>query len=420
MNAVDTETILDARERAARRFAELGYPTTRLEAWKFTNLAPLTRIAWKTPEEIPAVVDMRGASMAGRAAVELVFVNGRFDTHRSHAAAGEVRGLKARNLASVLAAGAELPDFGRYADDQDHAMTALNTAQAEHGAVIEVAEGVAVEGFVHLLFVGTGSDYWSHPRNLILLGRNAQLTLVETFVGTGRYFTNAVSELVVRDGAVLDHTKIIHESDEAYHVGTVQIHQERSSSAASHHMAFGGKLVRNEVNDALTGEGASLTLDGLFVLNEHQHVDNHTVIDHVMPHCDSQELFKGILDGESRGIFDGTIIVRKDAQKTNSRQVNRNLLLSESAIVDSKPTLEIHANDVKCNHGSTIGQLDEEALFYLRARGIGEDEARDLLVYAFASEVVDRLKVPPVAELVRRALFQRLPHRLPERRESTR
>ena len=188
----------------------------------------------------------------------------------------------------------------------------------------------------------------------------------------------------------------------------------------SRNISIGGGLVRNEVNVALAGEGASLTLDGLFVLADNQHVDNHTVIDHVSPHCDSLELYKGILDDKSRGIFDGTIIVRPDAQKTNSRQVNRNLLLSESAIVDSKPTLEIHNDDVKCSHGSTIGQIDEEALFYLRARGLGHAEARNLLIYAFASEIVDRMKVEPVKDAIRGAMFQRIPKGLPERRSASR
>jgi Fe-S cluster assembly protein SufD len=237
--------------------------------------------------------------------------------------------------------------------------------------------------------------------------------VVETFVGNGKYFTNAVTEIVADEGSHVDHYKLESESLEGFHVGTVQIHQERSSSVTSRSVALGGALVRNEVNVALAGEGASLTLDGLFVLGDRQHVDNHTVIDHVMPHCDSLELYKGILDDQSRGIFDGTIIVRPDAQKTNSRQVNRNLLLSETAVIDSKPTLEIHNDDVKCSHGSTIGQIDEEALFYLRARGIGEKEARTLLIYAFASEIVDRMKVEPVKEQIRSAMFRRMPKGLP-------
>jgi len=195
---------------------------------------------------------------------------------------------------------------------------------------------------------------------------------------------------------------------DAFHVGTVQVHQERSSNVTSRTMAIGGGLVRNEINVALAAEGANLSMEGLFVLSGKQHVDNHTLIDHIAPHCDSVELFKGILDENARGIFDGRIIVEPNAVKTNSRQTNRNLLLSETAVIDSKPTLEIHNDDVKCNHGSTIGQLDEEALFYLRSRGISEAEARNLLVYAFASEIVGRIKIEAVRENVARALSSRM------------
>ncbi|MEA2339689.1 MAG: Fe-S cluster assembly protein SufD, partial [Thermoanaerobaculia bacterium] len=228
------------------------------------------------------------------------------------------------------------------------------------------------------------------------------------------------TEIVAGESAVIDHYKLENESLDAFHIGTVQIHQERSSNVTSRTIATGGGLVRNEINAALTGEGASLSMEGLFVLSGKQHVDNHTVIDHVAPHCDSVELFKGILDENARGIFDGRIIVEPDAVKTNSRQTNKNLLLSETAVIDSKPSLEIHNDDVKCNHGSTIGQLDEEALFYLRARGIGAEEARNLLVYAFASEIVERMKIDAVREGAGRALFSRMPSRLPERRSESR
>jgi len=382
----------DVREQAAQRFAQLGWPTPRQEEWKYTNVAPIARVQWKFGDasaDVPA--DFR---FFERATAEYVFVNGR---------------------GAQRAPGHE--HYARYADYMRHPFTALNTANAQDGALIEIPDGTVVDGFIHLLFVGDGDEIWSHPRNLIVVGRNAQVSIVETYVGRGRYFTNTVTELVAKDGAVVDHTKIECESLDAFHVGTLQVHQERASSVISRCIAIGGALVRNEINVALAGEGASITLDGLFTLTGNQHADNHTVIDHLRPHCDSVELYKGILDQSARGIFDGKIIVRPDAQKTNSRQTNHNLLLSETAIVDSKPTLEIHNDDVKCNHGSTIGQLDEEAMFYLRSRGIGEAEARGLLIYAFASEMVDRMKVEAVRELVRREMFRSMPERLPERRE---
>ena len=386
-------TAQDIREQARQRFAQLGWPAPQQEEWKYTNVAPIARVPWKFGDaSAPVPEEMR---FHARAAQELVFVNGR----------------------GAQRAPVENEHYARYADYMRHPFTALNTANAQDGALIEIPDGAVVDGFIHLLFVGHGDEVWSHPRNLIVVGRNAQVTIVETYVGRGKTFTNTVTELVAKEGAVVDHTKVECESLDAFHVGTLQIHQARSSSVTSRSIVIGGALVRNEINVALAGEGASITLDGLFTIAGHQHADNHTVIDHLYPHCDSVELYKGILDQSARGIFDGRIIVRPDARKTNSRQTNHNLLLSETAIVDSKPTLEIHNDDVKCNHGSTIGQLDEEALFYLRSRGVGEADARGLLIHAFASEIVDRIKAEPVREMVRRQMFRSMPERLPERRE---
>jgi Fe-S cluster assembly protein SufD len=423
-SAAEPQRIAAIRQQAAQRFSALGLPSSHDEEWKYTSLTALGRVDWAhatgATGETGALVD---ASMRGRAAAELVFVDGHLLAAASDIAAlAGIAGVRLLSLRDALTSSEPLLErwFARLADTQRHPLTAMNTALAADGAVLLVDDGVVVDGFVHLLFIASGSDLMSHPRNLIVASHNSQLSVVETYVGSGRYFTNSVTEIAAGESAVISHTKLVREDASAFHIGTTQIHQERASSVRSHHMCVGGGLVRNEVNVALMGEGASLALEGLFVLTGKEHVDNHTVIDHATPHCDSQELFKGILDQQSRGIFDGRIIVRKDAQKTNSRQVNRNLLLSESAIVDSKPTLEIHADDVKCNHGSTIGQLDEEAIFYLRARGIDEVEARRFLIDAFASEIIDRLPFEPAREWVRRALFQQMPDRLPERREGTR
>ncbi|HEY0159635.1 MAG TPA: Fe-S cluster assembly protein SufD [Thermoanaerobaculia bacterium] len=393
-----TAVALDLRERAAETFAKLGWPTTRLEEWRYTNLAPLQKVAWRT-DDSPQPIDSP-ASLAGRAALELVFVNGRL----------------AGTTGSVAGAATAPQDTTTIADWERNAMVALNTANAQDGARITIPAGTVVEGFIHLLFIGKGDEIWSHPRNVIVAGANSQITVVETYVGSGAYFTNAVTEIVAHEGAVVDHYKIECESAAAYHVGNVFIRQERAANVTSRTFAIGGLLARNETHVVLNGEGASVALDGLFVGTGAQHLDNRTVIDHVQPHCESVELYKGVLDQQARGVFDGLIIVRPGAVKTVSRQTNRNLLLSETAIVDSKPNLEIHNNDVKCNHGSTIGQIDEEALFYLRSRGIAEAEARGLLVYAFASEIADRIAVEPVREQIRRAMFRSMPERLPERR----
>lgn len=389
--------VADLRSEAAERFEQLGWPTTRVEEWRYTSLAPLQKVAWRT-DDAPRAIESP-ATLAGRAVMELVFVNGRLaGGENSYPGDGSVH----------------------LADWERNALVALNTANRQDGAHIAIPDGTVVEGFIHLLFVGRGDGIWAHPRNTIVVGRNAQVTIVETYVGSGAYFTNTVTEIVADESAVVDHYKVECESRQAFHIGNIFIRQERGANVTSRNIAIGGALARTETHVALAGEGASVSLDGLFVGTGTQHLDNRTVIDHIKPHCESLELYKGILDQNARGIFDGRIIVRPDAQKTVSRQVNRNLLLSETAIVDSKPTLEIHNDDVKCNHGSTIGQIEAEPLFYLRSRGIGEDEARNLLVYAFASELVDRMKIEPVREQIQRALFESLPQRLPERRGETR
>jgi Fe-S cluster assembly protein SufD len=405
MSVVSTEQGL--REQAAQRFEQLGWPTPRLEEWKYTNLGPVASREWKTSDggATPAV-DLTNFSLRDRAVAEYVFVNGVY-----------VPELSTPNPLFVMAPSTHEQHYARYADYANHAMTALNTANAQDGAMLQIDAGV--NGFIHVIHYAT-DGFASHPRNLFVVARGAQAAIVETYAGTGTYLTNAVTEIVAGEGAVVDHYKFECESVEAFHISTTQVHEERAAAVTTRAVSLGGAVVRNEVNVALTGEGASVVLEGLYVLTGRQHVDNHTIIDHARPHCESLELYKGILDESARGIFDGKIIVRPGAQKTVSRQTNNNLLLSETAIADSKPTLEIFNDDVKCNHGSTIGQLDEEALFYLRSRGVGETEARSLLVHAFASEIVDRMKVEPVREQVRRAMFRTLPRHLPERREKER
>jgi Fe-S cluster assembly protein SufD len=390
-----TNAVASIREEAAETFAKLGWPTPRIEEWRYTNLAPVQKIAWRA-DDAPVYVESP-ASLAGKAALELVFVNGRFSQRTGSAHFDEC---------------AEM----RLADWERNRMVALNYANTQGGACIAIPANMVVPGFIHLLFVGRGDGIWSHPRNLISVGANAQVTIVETYVGSGNYFTNTVTEIEAGEGAVVDHYKIQCESREAFHTGNIYIHQARAASVTSRSIALGGSIARTETHAALDGEGANVVLDGLFVGTGTQHLDSLTVVDHIKPHCDSTQLYKGILDQQSRGVFDGRIIVRPNAQKTQSRQENRNLLLSETAIVDSKPNLEIHNDDVKCSHGSTIGQIDQEALFYLRSRGIAEDEGRNLLVFAFASEIVERMEVEPVRAQVGRALFQSLPERRAEGR----
>ena len=405
-----TQQEVTTRDRAAESFAKLGWPTPRNEAWRYTNLERVQKVPWQIDESSAAALGRSASveallstqSLAGRATLEIVFLNGKYLRQ-----IGDTRFVNKELSASL-------------ADWEHNAMVALNTAHAQDGARIEIPANAIVDGFINLLFVSEGDALWSHPRNVIVVGSNAQVTIAETYIGNGSYFTNAVTEIVAGEGAVVDHYRVECESMSAYHVGNVYIHQSRSASVVSRNIAIGAALARSETHVTLAGEGASIVLDGLFAGTGTQHLDTHTVVDHVEPHCESHELYKGVLDQSARGVFDGRIIVRPGAVKTNSRQENRNLLLSETAIVDSKPTLEIHNDDVKCNHGSTIGQLNQEALFYLRSRGIDEEEARSLLVLAFASEIVDRMKLEPVREQVRRALFQQMPERLPERRGGAR
>jgi Fe-S cluster assembly protein SufD len=246
----------------------------------------------------------------------------------------------------------------------------------------------------------------THPRTLILVGEGAQCTIVETYKGEGVYFNNAVTEIVAGDRAVVDHYKVQQESLSAFHISTLAATIGRSANFSSHSISLGAALARNDVNATLS-EGSDATLNGLYIVNGTQHVDNHTVIDHAMPHGTSHELYKGILDGQAHAVFNGRIIVRKDAQKTDSKQTNKNLVLSDDAVVDTKPELQIFADDVRCTHGATIGQLDSEALFYLQSRGIGKAQARSLLTYAFAQDVVDRIKVQSLRDSLERILFEK-------------
>ena len=283
----------------------------------------------------------------------------------------------------------------------------------EDGAFVYVPKGKVVVEPIHLLFLTTASEraLVTHPRNLIVAEPSSQVTVVETYAGLGDgvYFTNAVTEIIARENSVIDHYKIVREGGAAFHMATLQLHQERSSTVDAHTVCLGGILVRNDINTVLDGEGCECTLNGLYLVIGKEHVDNHLVVDHASPHCNSREFFKGILDGHGRGVFSGRIIVRKDAQKTDAKQTNRSLLLSQDARVESKPQLEILANDVKCTHGATIGQVSEEALFYLRSRGLSKEAARSLLVFAFAGECLDRVRIKPLRAQLETLLLARLP-----------
>ena len=401
----------EVRRAGFERFRELGFPAPRDEAWKYTNVAPILKVPFApAAEEGPR----RTASpLLPKGGGELVFVNGRYAAGLSSIAAAGV-GIEVASLRETLANRPETvePHLARLARE-GNTFADVNSALLEDGAFVRIPAGVVVPEPIHLLFLSE-PDFGptvSHPRNLVVAERGSQAVVVESWIGTAGalYFTNAVTEVFVGDGAVLDFYKLERESLDAFHVATMEVLQGRDSTFHSHSITLGGALVRNDLNVRLDAPGASCTLNGLFLGSGTQHLDNHTKIDHAQPHGTSRELYKGIMSGRSRGVFNGRIIVRPDAQKTDAMQTNKNLLLSKEALVNSEPALEIFADDVKCRHGSTIGQLDETAMFYLRSRGIGEAEARNLLVYAFASDVASRIRIAPLRALVEEHLGLRLP-----------
>ena len=392
------------RREAYDRFTELGFPTTHNEDWKYTNVNPIARTEFEPGEAATAEPGWFPLANLGCSA-RLVFVNGHFAPHLS-SANNLPQGIRVHSLAELVQAGSETVEshLARYAGFDKQAFVALNTALFEDGAVVEIGRDAAPEQPVHLVFISVagGTPSVSHPRNLILAGRGSRAAVIESYIGipSATYFTNAVTEIVAGEGAVLDHYRLQQDSVNAYHVATVQAIQERGSVFNSHNVVLGAALARNDINSMLDAEGAECFLNGLFIANGRRHVDNHTMLDHAKPHCLSRELYKGILDGNGVGIFNGKIVVRKDAQKTNAIQSNRNLMLSGEAVIDTKPQLEIFADDVRCTHGATVGQVDKDALFYLQSRGIAVPEAREMLTQAFATEVFDQMRWQPAREVL--------------------
>jgi Fe-S cluster assembly protein SufD len=393
------------RQAAISRFSALGFPTPRNEEWKYTNLAPLLKHKFKLAHE---PVHLTKATLskfvfAGLPQNLLVLVNGRFSKELSRVES-RVKGLVIDSLAQVLERGDDLTGkyLGRYADYENEAFVALNTAFADDGAFIRVPRNVVLDEPIHLLNISDASkmSFRAHPRNLFIIGEGSQVQIIESYhaLSNQAYFNNVVTEMVVEENAVVDHVRIQDESRQAYHVAAREVHQAKGSVYSSISIDLGGALVRNNLNLRLQAENCEGNLFGFYMAAGQQLVDNHTLIDHAMPHCNSKEHYKGILDDKARGIFNGKVMVRPDAQKTNAYQSNQCLLLSNEATINAKPQLEIFADDVKCSHGAAIGQLDEDAAFYLRSRGIGEKEANAMLQHAYASEILDHIKIAPVRE----------------------
>jgi Fe-S cluster assembly protein SufD len=396
------------RTNALERFLDRGFPTTRDEEWRFTNVAPLASSSFA----LAGMPIDDGRPLKERFALkdshELVFVDGRLS--KALSSPGKLPdGVTLTSLTDALVEHADTlqPVLSRSGEESTPFFD-LNEAFLRDGAFVFVPKGVVIDRPVHLLFLTTADEPTvTHPRNVILAEAGSQLQLLETYGGAddALYWTNPVTQVIASEGAVIEHYKLQRESTQAFHTASLGYVQERSATVSNHSLSLGARLARHDIGAALDGEGADVTLNGLYVVKGSQHVDHHTVIDHRVPHCTSRELYKGVLDDTSSGVFNGRVIVREHAQKTDSKQSNKNLLLSDDALVNTNPQLEINADDVKCAHGATIGQLDPEAMFYLRSRGIAELAARRILTEGFMADVSDRIRLAAVRDTLRGLLF---------------
>ncbi|MFP5227659.1 MAG: Fe-S cluster assembly protein SufD [Acidobacteriota bacterium] len=402
------------REDAFARFCEVGFPTTKDEDWRFTNVSGIAKTLFRPAAAAKLAPGDSAAWRVDDVAATLVFVNGRFDAELSEAGSLP-KGVTVASLREQIESHPEEVEkhLGRYADTQRDAFAALNTAFMGDGAYVHVARGVVVEAPIYVLYLSTkeSAPTMTHPRNLIVVEDQAQAAVIEDYASVGGesvVLSNAVTELVAGESAVAQHYLIEREHLKAYNVSTLRIQQGRSANVASHSLLLGGGLVRNNVHPVLAGEGGECLISGLYLGTGTQHLDNYMHVEHASPHCSSRQFYNGILDGQSHGVFHGRIVVHKDAQKTDAKQTNRNLLMSDDAQIDTKPQLEIYADDVKCTHGATIGQIEENALFYLRSRGISEKEAKKLLLMAFAEECVERMQSSVAREHVERLVSEHL------------
>ena len=404
------------RRSAFEWVSEHGFPTGKDESWKYTRVTPILEIpfALAEPGARCAVSLDDAAELAGEfGGPRMVFVNGYFITELS-ALKNLPEGVKLSSLASVFAQEGEALESllrRRLFRERPQAFTALNVALGEDGAFIRIPAHTTVEEPIHLVFISDAgaAPLVSHPLSVVFAGVGSRATIVETHAGIagGIYLSNAVTEIVLDEGAVVEHYKVQNEVESAFHLAFMDVRQGRGSQFSAHSVAVGAVLARHEVQVTLEAPEAQVALNGLYLPRGRQHLDNPTTIVHAAPHCTSRALYKGVVDGHGRGVFDGRIVVQPGAMKTDARQTNKNLLLSASAQAYSRPRLEIFADDVKCAHGATVGQLDDEALYYLRTRGIPQQAARNLLTYAFAAEMLELIQVPPLRSRVQQMLATR-------------
>ena len=403
----------EAREKALAAFGESGFPTSKEETWRYTDLDPLFQLPFDLTGEKPAkaavTAELKSLGFDVEKAHLAVFVNGHFSKELSRLPEGSAEG-NPKSLIENLANGPLKREFAHILPFESRPLVALNYAYFTDGLFLHVPKGKSLEKPVHAVYLSTNTGHatQSHLRNLILMEEDSRATLIEHYWGNNLkpYFTNSVTKVSLAKGAQLEHTKIQQESALAYHLGVLAVHQAEGSHLTSRVFSMGGALGRSEVETALAEKSSQCLLEGLTLAKGKQHLDIRTFIDHLSPSCKSGETFKSVVDGESSAIFDGNILVRENAQKTDARQSNKNLQLTKESKVYSKPQLQIYADDVKCSHGSATGQLDEEALFYFQSRGIGKAEAKRILVSAFAGEMVDRVPEDYLREPLRRMVSE--------------
>ena len=405
----------DLRQKGFDNFTRLGFPTARRgnETWKYTNVAPIARADLSAPRSIPAppAESVQSAVPWADDWITLVFVNGRHSPTLS--SFDESEGVTVASLPSVMESDGTVArrHLGTLASVEDDGFAALNTAFITDGALVYVAQGAQVERPIHLLFVSTDEEgFAAHPRVLVVAGRESECTIIETYVGLGdnTYLNNGVVEIVVEEGAQVDHHRLMDESDNSYHVGVARIHQLDGSRFSSRAFYKGVGLGRHDLY-VLIGDGCETDLSGLYITSGSQHVDNFINIDHAKPNSKSNLYYKGILSGRSRAVFGGTVFVREGAVKTDALQSDKNLLLSPNAEIDSKPALYIWADDVKCGHGATAGNIDEDAIFYMRSRGVDLETASRMLIFGFASEIIDTVRVPELHDYLEQSFLEAIP-----------
>ena len=405
------------RQSAFNIFQKSGFPSTRKENWKYTDVRPIAKNLFSNIANGSVVIsdnEIDAILFKELECIELVFVNGTYSEKYSNIK-NLPNELTIKNMANALGNDEDFlkKHLSQYVNDNSSSFTALNTAFIQDGAYINVPSDLILERPISITYVSKDNSniFATHPRNLIFMGENSKATIIENYIGIDdtNYFTNAVTETSLSQGASLKHYKIQQESSNAFHIGNLNASQNKDSRFESHSISIGGALVRNDINAQLNEEGAEIIMNGLYMTDNAQHIDNHTRVDHFKPYTQSNQNYRGVLNGKSRGVFNGKVVVHPQAQKIEAYQNNANLLLSDDAEIDTKPELEIYADDVKCNHGATIGQLDNDMLFYLRSRAVDEQTARSLLTYAFVDEIINNISFQSIKNKLEHLIIGRLP-----------